>query len=121
MTVSRFTLRLIEIALAAMVSAVALVVGWWLLSLNTDTTEAQMKAQMTRLEASADVYHSRLRYYQGVCGEIGVPTGYICHDSEDAFAIEVAAGNGRYLCLDSQGFFGYTRLSKGEGTTCRRY
>lgn len=121
MQVNRVTLRIIEVILGAFVASGVLLVGWWLLSLNTDTTAAEQKAQMTRLKASAEVYYSRLRYYEGVCADVGVPAGYSCHDSEVAYAIEVLAGPGSYLCMDSQGFFGHTHLSKGQNTSCRRY
>jgi hypothetical protein len=121
MQVNRATLRIIEVVLGTLVAGGVLLVGWWLLSLNTDTTEAQIRAQMTRLKASAEVYYSRLQYYQGVCADIGVPAGYSCHDSDTAFAVEVPAGPGSYLCMDSQGFFGHTHLSKGQNTACRRY
>lgn len=121
MQVNRVTLRVIEAVLGVVVAASVLFAGWWLLSLNTDTTEAQIQAQMTRLKASAEVYHSRLQYYEGVCADIGVPGDYSCHDSEAAYAIETPVGRGSYLCMDSQGFFGHTHLSKGENTFCRRY
>lgn len=121
MQISRFTLLVIEMVLVLTIFTGALFVVWWLLSLDTDTTAAEQKAHMTRMQASAEVYLSRLRDYQGVCADIGVPASYSCHDSEAAFAIEVPAGAGSYLCMDSQGFFGHTHLSKGENTTCRRY
>lgn len=121
MRVNRFTLRVIETVLIVIIATGALFIGRWLLSLNTDTTATEQKAHMTRIKASAEIYYSRLGYYEAVCSDIGVPAGYNCHDSDTAFAIEVAAGQGRYLCMDSQGFFGHTHLSIGQGTVCRRY
>ena len=121
MQISAVTLRIVQVMLGAIIAVVALFAGWWLLSLNTDTSEAQIKAQMTRMEVSASVYYSRLQFYDGVCEDIGVPSGYNCHDSSQAYAIEVQLKSGRYMCLDSQGFFSQTLISKGEGTSCRRY
>lgn len=121
MRINRLTLRVIEAVLIVTIASGALLVGWWLLSINTDTTATEQKAHMTRMKASAEVYYSRLGYYEAVCSDIGVPVGYDCHDSEITFAIEVPAGQGRYLCVDSQGFFAHTHLSLGQDTVCRRY
>lgn len=114
-------LRVLQVVLAIIIVVAVLGVGWFLLSLNTDTTEAQTKASLIRLEASAKVYYGRLGYYEGVCTDIGVPATYRCHESNAAYAIEAPLKDGKYLCLDSAGFTGRTLISKGEGTACRRY
>ncbi len=121
MQISRSGLKVLQVVLALVIIVVAALVGWFLLSLNTDTSEAQTKASLSRLEASAKVYFGRLNYYDGVCSDIGVPAAYRCHESSTAYAVEAPLPNGKYLCLDSTGFFGHTLLSKGEGTACRRY
>jgi hypothetical protein len=121
MQVSRSTLKFLQVVLAITITVTALYTGWYLLSINTDTTEAQIKANLTRLVASAHVYYGRLSYYDGVCSDIGVPPPFRCHDSSTAYAIEAPIRQGKYLCADSTGFFGSTVISMGEGTACRRY
>lgn len=121
MKVSRRTLRVLQMMLVALIVVGVIFTGRWFLSLNTDTTETQVKINLTRIEASAKVYYGRLGYYNGVCTDIGVPATYRCHASSNAYAIEVPLKDGKYLCLDSAGFSGHTLISKGEGTACRRY
>lgn len=117
----RRTLRVLQVTLAIIIMVGVILAGWWLLSLDTDTTETQINMTLTRLEASAKVYFNRLNYYDGVCTDIGVPDTFRCHESSNAYAIEAPLKDGKYLCLDSAGFFGHTLISKGEGTACRRY
>lgn len=121
MQVSRGALRVLQVILGGFIVVGAVGVGWWLLSLNTDTTEVETKASLTRLGVSAKVYHGRLSSYDGVCADIGVPPAYRCHESSAAYAIEAPLPDGKYLCLDSAGFSGRTLISKGDDTACRRY
>lgn len=121
MQVSRGTLKVLQVILGGFIVVGALVAGWALLSLDTDTTEVETKASLTRLEVSANVYYGRLSSYDGVCSDIGVPASYRCHESDTAYAIEAPLPDGKYLCLDSAGFLGHTFISKGDDTACRRY
>lgn len=97
-----------------------LVVGWFLLTTNVDQTEIQYKAELSRLSASALVYKSRIGSYEGLCGDIGVPDKFRCAESTDAYAIEADLSAGLFYCLDSTGFMGKTRISKGMGVACRQ-
>lgn len=121
MKVPRAVFVLVQVLLVAVILSVAFIGGWLLLSVNTDTTETQVRAQFTRLQASAQTYFARVRYYDGVCADIGVPSNFRCHNSETAYAVEADIGTGRFLCLDSTGFIGERRVSKGEETSCRQY
>lgn len=121
MQVSRGALRVLQVIIGALIVVGVLAAGWWLLSLDTDTTETQTKASLTRLGVSGHVYYNRLNSYDGVCADIGVPANYHCHESSEAYAIEAPLPDGKYLCLDSTGFLGHTLISKGNSTACRRY
>ena len=107
------------VVLLAVVAIVAMV-GWYFLNNGVDTTLVEKKAQFERLKASADLYYNRLGFYTGVCADIGITTEIKCTDSESAFALEAILAPGSFYCLDSSGFLGSTRISKGAGTICRR-
>ncbi len=119
MKLSVGTFILVNAILVIAVVAVVVLISWFLLNSNLSTEEAESKAVLLRLKASAELYHSRVGFYTGLCGDIGVPGKFSCTESDDAYAIETTLSSGSYYCLDSSGFIGKTRLSKGLGTKCR--
>ena len=94
------------------------VVMYSLLNYGPSVNEKTHQAQMTRLQSSARIYHSRLTFYDGVCSDIGVETPYRCIASEEAYAIEVRLPDRSYYCADSTGFLGKTTKSFDRGTAC---
>lgn len=121
MQVHKSVALVFELVLGIAILAAVAYGGWFLLSLNTDTDAVEAKAQMKLLQASTAAYYSRLRFYDGVCADVGLPRGFRCHADEESFAIETNLGVGLFYCLDSTGFLGETRVSKGESTACRDY
>jgi len=121
MQVHKSVALILQILIIIVISAVVLGAGWMLLNLDIDTSEAEQKAQLSRLQASAQLYHSRLQYFEGVCSDIGVPSNWRCNSNTTAYAIEFDLGMGRFYCLDSGGFLGETRVSKGVSVACRNY
>lgn len=121
MTLNKSTVVILEVLITLLILVMVAAVGWFLLNLNLDAKGTELKAQMTRLQVSAGTYHARLQYYDGVCQDIGVPAGFRCQAKESAYAVETTLSTGLYYCIDSTGYHGETRLTKGEGTACRHY
>jgi len=112
---------ILQFLIVFVISAGVLWGGWWALSVDVNKEETEQKLQMSRLQKSAQIYHSRLGYYTEVCKDIGVPEDWRCHSDETAYAIEFDLDFGHFYCMDSAGFLGETRVSKGEGVACRDY
>lgn len=110
-----------QVLLTIAILAVLAIGGWYLLSLNVDTHDTELKVIMTRLETSAGIYYARLQYFDGVCQDIGVPPGFRCHADSKSYAVEATLATGVFYCIDSRGFHGETRISKGQATSCRDY
>lgn len=121
MRVRRIIVTILQLIVLALIAAGVLWGGWWLLNLDVDAEQTSHKVQMSRLQASAQIHHSRFQDYEGVCGDIGVPTGWLCDSNEAGYAVEFNLGTGRFYCMDSAGFLGETRVSKGATFTCRDY
>lgn len=107
------------ILVACLVVLMAGGVWFWLNNgrqINTD--EAVIQIQLQRLQTSGHLYFSRLRFYTGVCSDIGVASSYRCNESEVAYAIEANLTNGVYYCVDSTDFSAKTNRSIGLSTKC---
>jgi len=109
----------INVLVLLLVIFIITVLGWLILNSDGATNDAKIKADFVRLEASSQIYYSRLGFYNGVCSDIGLSKDYTCHDSENAFAVEANSSPGRFYCFDSTGFSGKTLESKGAGLRCR--
>ncbi|OGG85975.1 hypothetical protein A2392_03180 [Candidatus Kaiserbacteria bacterium RIFOXYB1_FULL_46_14] len=121
MQVPRIIITTLQLAMLALITVGVLLGGWWLLNLDVNTEQTQYKLQMSRLQVSAQIYYSRLQYYEGVCNDIGLPAGWRCNSNEAGYAVEFDLGTGRFYCMDSAGFLGETRVSKGVTVACRDY
>jgi hypothetical protein len=119
MRMHRSTFIAINIVVAAVLVGVVAVGIWLVMGVNVDTSPAASEVKLVRLQASAQVYHSRLRYYSGVCDDIGVPRNFRCREAERSYAIEAPVPGGGYLCIDSTGFSGKTKDSIGSETKCK--
>jgi len=89
-------------------------------SLLGQGADAERKTQLGRLQASAATYHSRLRYFDGVCSDIGVPDNFVCNDTEDAYAVSISLTKGGFYCADSTGFRGETTYPIENSVRCAR-
>ena len=103
-----FVFRLIQIVLIFIILAlVGLGVLFYLRyesAVNLNNTEVE--AKMLRLQSSAKVYYGRLGYYDGVCKDIGLPTGYTCRDSATTFVIYTKLSDESWYCADSDNYIG---------------
>ena len=91
---------------------------WYLLSKDLGGPEVDQLAVMKRLQASAQVYHSRLWSYDGICSDIGVPPEMTCEESDDAYVIQIVLDDGAYYCIDSTGFIGPRPTAKASMYAC---
>jgi hypothetical protein len=82
-------------------------------------SDTSIQANAERLRASAQIYYSRLFFYDGVCSDIGVARPFQCNESSTAYAIEARLSNDKYYCVDSVGFAGVVPWSIGSHTKCR--
>ena len=119
MHVKTSTFIAVNLVLLLILAGAATVVGWLVLGSNVDLTDAEKTAKLNRLVTSASIYYSRLNYYEGVCGDIGVPQGFACNESDNAYAVAVQLESGKYLCGDSTGFNGEITYSLGSSLVCQ--
>jgi len=118
MIIHKNVLFLIEaIAVIVIVAAVGLLV-WWLFGKDLAINDTQLRANLIRMQASAETYYSRLQFYDGMCSDIGIPPNFTCNETTDSFAIETRLSTGRYLCVDNSGFLGEIPRSKGGAVSC---
>lgn len=82
-------------------------------------TDAAVQANVERLKASAQVYYSRLHFYDGVCDDIGVPNKFSCTESTTAYALSARLSTGAHYCVDSSGFAGTVPWQVTTEPTCR--
>lgn len=82
-------------------------------------TDANVKANAERLKASAQVYYSRLQFYDGVCKDIGVPRNFSCAESAKAYALSGRLSDGKHYCVDSSGFDGVVPWPVRDMPSCR--
>ena len=120
MKVTRGAFALINVIVVLLLLAGIAGTTWFMLNFNLDTEGVQKQAEYERLKASANLYYSRLGFYDGVCSDIGIGASMRCSDSGNTFALEETVSRGSFFCMDSSGFMGNTRISKGEGTECRK-
>ena len=119
MHVKTSTFIAVNLVLLLILAGAAAVVGWLVLGSDVNLTDAEKTAKLNRLAASASIYYGRLNYYEGVCDDIGVPEGFTCNESGDAYALAVQLETGRYLCIDGQGFNAEIPYSLGNSTACQ--
>ncbi len=120
MEMKQGTFLLINVVLVLVLIVGAGAIGWIVLGSNLDVSDAENKTKFARLMGSADLYFTRLNFYDGVCGDIGLPEGFGCNDNENSFALTVQLDSGWYYCGDSTGFTGDVPYSLGESTVCQR-
>lgn len=89
-------------------------------NVTKDAVDVERKAELTRLQTSAGAYYSRLRFFDGVCQDIGVPTPFTCNETSDAYAIDIQLTNGTFYCADSTGFRGAAHGPINDKTVCER-
>ncbi|PIR86070.1 hypothetical protein COU14_01085 [Candidatus Kaiserbacteria bacterium CG10_big_fil_rev_8_21_14_0_10_44_10] len=118
MVLNKNSAILIEFTVAAIIMFSFAALVWWLFDKESDVTDAQLKGNMVRLQASAETYYSRMTSYDGVCADIGLPPNFNCTEDDDVFAIETQLSSGKYLCLDKKGFLGEVNGSKKDAATC---
>lgn len=80
--------------------------AWVYMKARPAVTDQRIAAELTRLQAAAQVYRQRMHSYDGVCRDIGVRTGYECTETTEAYAVTAQRLNGDFYCVDSTGHFG---------------
>ena len=119
MTVKPSTLYILTIIILAIILA-----GVFYLVKNydpkTSLSDTDKKLKVELLSKRAGTYYSRLRYYSGVCKDIGVTPDFKCHESETSYALEIQLSDNSFYCTDSNGFIGATKYSKGINTHCMK-
>lgn len=125
MQVNSATLFLIQ-SFIALVLFAALAAGVWYFfmggfsfNLSDTATNLERRAEITRLSAAAGTYSSRMHSFDKVCDDIGLPSGYVCNESNSAFAVATILVNGLYYCADSSGFKGEISRNIGKSTKCQ--
>jgi len=84
-------------------------------------TDLAHETTLRGMQASAELYRSKLTDYGGVCESIGLDTeAYHCLENTEAYAIEVVLSNDSYYCIDSTGFVGVTSQSFEATPSCQQ-
>ena len=118
MFLNRLKILFFQLLILIAVAAVAVIAIWaLLLSVPKDEPVAEI-AEMTRLQTSAQLYFNRVRFYTGVCRDMGAKPPYNCNDSETAYAVEVPLPAGGYYCIDSTGYSDKRVISKLNSPSC---
>lgn len=113
-----YALRILFFVVTSLV--VAGIIYGVLTFVDTDKgSDAAVQANAERLKASAQVYYSRLQFYEGVCKDIGLPRNFSCAESESAYALSGRLTSGKYYCVDSSGFDGVVPWPVRDQPTCR--
>ena len=118
MVIHRSVVFLIEAIIALMVVAAFGIFIWWLFDKESEVTDAQLRGNMIRLQASAETYYARMASYDGVCSDIGVPANFSCNEGPEGFAIETRLSSGLYLCVDKKGFVGEVSAPRRGVASC---
>lgn len=121
MRISKTTFQFLQVTLVISVTGIFVFIAYQLITTEADNRarDAAKKASVSRVQASAFSYYSRLQYYDGVCADVGTTDEMSCTDSPDAFAVEVPLSNGTYYCADSTRFSGVITESKQRAVVCR--
>lgn len=115
------TFYLLQVILFLLVVGIVGAALWYFLKSDVpEVSDVSKEAQISRLEKSAQSYHSKLFFYTGVCSDIGVPDGFSCKESDDTFVVETKLSDGDFYCADSTGFIGRTEVSHGGNISCRQ-
>lgn len=120
MQVSPTTFYLYNVLAIAAIFTIVGVAGYFFLNTNVDNSAVDTKrmAEIAQLQTRAGTYFARVRYYDGVCKEIGARGVYPCYESETAYATGQWLTNYTFYCADSTGYRGVARaLTEGE-TQC---
>lgn len=107
------------ILVLAIVAIIGLVI-FLLLTTEIDTvaSDASHKAEIARMQATADTYSARLQYYDGVCKAAGASAPYRCVEGEAGYALSITLTDGTY-CADSTGFRGTIDRAIGSSIRCQ--
>lgn len=84
-------------------------------------SDANVQANAERLRASAQVYYSRLQFYEGVCEDIGTPRNFTCVETDTAYALSARLTSGKHYCVDSSGFSGIVPWPVRDVPSCRNH
>ncbi len=88
---------------------------------SPESNDTSIRANSERMRASAQVYYSRVRFYSGVCQDIGaLEPPFRCNDSDTAYAVSALLDDGKNHCFDSTGFSGDITWSLETRTVCAR-
>lgn len=119
MRINRLVFYISQLVLFLLILGVVGGALWYFLKSDVpEVTDVNKEAQISRLDKSAQSYYSKLLFYTGVCADIGVPDGFRCNESDEAFVVETRLSDGRFYCADSTGFIGRADYSFGDGLAC---
>ena len=118
MQVNSGVAAVLQLIVFILIVGVAGAAAWWFLTRESTPSDTPLIAEMERLHASAQVYYSRLRFFDGVCSDIGVPDYVTCEESSDAYVLEVLLNNGEFYCADSTDFIGTKSTPRARALAC---
>lgn len=99
---------------------ISLGAAWLYVRAEPALADQKLEAELLRLQAAGRVYAGRLKSYEGVCRDIGLRAGYLCQESEEAFAVAVERSDGMYFCADNTGHFGEQFMPVTSSPKCAR-
>lgn len=78
-----------------------------------------LKTQLISRKASARLYGSRLGSYDTVCRGITITKPIECLESDRSFVLQAPLSDGRYFCVDGNGFEGTIALPSRTSEGCQ--
>jgi len=84
---------------------------------------AALRSSMNMTRMQAEIYYSDTGSYEGVCAELPALITYggtvlTCNDTEEGWAMEVAADDGEVYCVDDMTAPAAVNLTSEDGVTC---
>ena len=113
-----YVIRILFFVVASLV--VAAFIYAVLVMVDTDKgSDASVQANAERLRASAQVYYSRVKFYDGMCKDVGLPRNFSCVETATAYALSGRLSTGKHYCGDSSGFSGVVPWPVRDVPSCR--
>lgn len=122
MQVSDALFRVVQIVIIICIAVIGGIGGYALLTTDVDVevSDSLRKAEIERMQATAQTYFVRLNYFEGVCDAVGAQAaGAVCNETRYAYALALPLANGWY-CGDSTGFSGVIATPLGAATACNQ-
>jgi len=111
--------KLLTEILFALVVAAALGYAGYLFFTNEKIVS--IEAQFLINERFAKTYYSRIQTYDGLCGDIKLPSEYVCRSDGDKYRIYqvMPVSTSGVYCIDATGFAGRVETVRRNEMTCR--